>query len=188
MIVTYLGKNISEYRKNVLKILCCSIPYCPVCSHIMKYHSSYLRHVHIGALVERINIYRFECTNCNKTNAILPDFISPRKHYSACDIELTLKDAEEKVPVEEIETTASISTVKRWVAEFKKKAIEAAGILKSLLYRLFNKIIGEVSLFKLQPFELICRILEEYPMIEDSNLIIGEANIWLLKSEVGLYI
>lgn len=188
MIVTYLGKNISEYRKNALKILCCNIPCYPVCSHTMKYHSNYPRHVHIGDLVEWINIYRFECTNCDNTQAILPDFISPRKHYSACDIELTLEDIEEEVPLEEIETTASISTVKRWFAEFKEKVSQAAGVLKSLLYTIFNKTIGEVSLFKLQSFKLISRIVQGFPVIENSGLVIGEANIWLLKSEVGLYI
>lgn len=188
MIVAYLGKNISEYRKNILKILCCCTPCCPVCGHTMKYHSNYLRHVHIGILVEWINIYRFKCTDCNRTHAILPDFISPRKHYSASDIELTLKDVQDGIMVDEIEVRPSISTVKRWMMEFGEKVQQAAGALKSLLYTLFDKVIGEISLFKLQSFELLSRILQEFPEIECSDITIGEANIWLLKSEAGFYI
>lgn len=188
MIVTYLGKNISEYRKNILKILCCCTPCCPVCGQIMKYHSNYPRHVHIESLVEWINIYRFKCSNCNRTHAILPDFISPMKHYSACDIELTLRDAEDGIKVDEIEVGPSISTLKRWMMEFRKKINQAAGTLKSLLYILFNKAISEIALFKLQSFGLLSRILLEFPRIECSDIIIGETNIWLLRSETGLYI
>jgi transposase-like protein len=188
MIVAYLGKNISEYIKKVLTILCSNVPCCPVCGHIMEYHSSYLRHVHIGILVEWINIYRFKCIVCNKTHAILPDFISPRKHYSAPDIELTLRDVEDGIKIDEIEVGPSISTMKRWVMEFKDKVNQAAGALKSMLYTYFNKVIGEITLFKLQSFELLSRILLEFPKIECSDIMIGEANIWLLRNEAGIYI
>jgi len=188
MSVSYLGKNISEYRKNALRILCSSNPCCPVCGNKMKYYSFYKRHVHIGKIVEWIKIYRFECTVCNRTHAIIPDFISPRKHYSACDIELTLRDAQDSTPVDEIETEASVSTVKRWVMEFRGKVNQAVGTLRSLLYTLFNKTIGEISLFGLQSFELISKILQEFPTIENSGLVIGESNIWLLKGQAGLYI
>lgn len=188
MSVSYLGKNISEYRKNVLKILCSNTPCCPVCGNKMKYYSCYKRHVHIGKIVEWIMIYRFECKFCNRTHAIIPDFISPRKHYSACDIELALMDAENGISVNEIETEASITTMERWIKEFRGKVNQAAGALRSLLYTIFNKTIGEFSLLGMQSFELLSRILEEFPTVKNSGLVIGESNIWLLKSEARLYI
>jgi hypothetical protein len=72
--------------------------------------------------------------------------------------------------------------------EFKDKVNQAAGALKSMLYTYFNKVIGEISLFKLQSFELLSRILLEFPKIECSDIMIGEANIWLLRNEAGIYI
>lgn len=188
MSISYLGKNITEYRKKALKMLCCNTPCCPVCGNRMKYHSYYWRHVHIGETVEWIKIYRFECISCKRTHAIIPDFISPHKHYSACDIELTLMDAQSGIPLDELEPTASISTVKRWIAEFKEKVNQAAGALRALLFTLFNKTIGEISFFGLDSFGLLSRILQEFPMIENSGLVIGESNIWLLKGEARLYI
>lgn len=186
MIVTYLGKNISEYRKNILHILCSSILCCPVCNHEMRYHSKYNRHIHIDKIVEWIPIYRLECTNCHTTHAAIPDFISPRKHFSACDIELALRDVvEDNIPAEEVETAASISTVKRWVAEFKEKVHQAGGALKSLLFMHFNKTIGEITLFGLSSFKLLERILKEFPIIENSDLVISQANIWLFRNMMG---
>lgn len=154
----------------------------------MKYQSNYNRHVHIGDSVEWIKIYRFECMSCNRTHAILPDFICPRKHYSACDIEFVLKDVEDNIPAEDIETTASISTVKRWIKEFGEKVKEAAGSLKSLLYTIVSKTISEIVLSNLTPFKLLERLLKEFPEIDNSNFVIGEANIWLLNNTAGIYI
>jgi hypothetical protein len=125
MIIAYLGRNVKDYRAKILQYLAGQVLVlkCPVCGGSIKLHDSYDRHVHIGDIVEWIIIYRVKCKTCPKTHAVIPDFIKPYKHYSACDVELALRDMEEGIPVEKVETASSISTLKRWMAEFRKKVI-----------------------------------------------------------------
>ena len=179
MILTYLGKNVKEYRKNFLRYINEMIIRCPNCGGSTTYHDSYDRHVHIGQIVEWLTFCRVKCVKCGKTHAIIPDFVSPRKHYSACDIELALNDTEEGTPVEQVETEASISTLRRWRNEFIVRAEQAVGALRGLLYLLYEKTINEFELAGLKRFAKLEKLLEKFPPIHSSGLIIGTTNIWL---------
>lgn len=188
MIIAYLGRNVKDYRKNSLRYLATLEILCPECGSNTALHDCYKRHIHIGEIVEWIVIQRVICLGCKKTHAVIPDFIKPYKHYSAGDIEFVLRDVEDGIPAEHVETAASTSTVKRWIGELREKGRQAAGALKSLLNRLFNKIINEIEFTGMKIFEVLERILEHFPAIESSNLAIGEANLWLTNHVAGVYV
>lgn len=186
MIIAYLGRSVKDYRENFLRYLASLDISCPVCGGKAVFHDSYDRHVHIVETVEWIIIQRVICNDCGKTHAMIPDFIKPRKHHSAFDIEVSLRDMEDGIAPENVETEASISTLKRWKKEFKKKSHQAAGALRGLLYRLFEKTVNEFKLAELKIFEMLEKILEEFPEIESGNLVIGDTNIWLSNSIAGI--
>ena len=154
----------------------------------MVFHDNYERHVHINEIVEWITIQRVICNKCKRAHAVIPDFIRPYKHYSACDSEMSLRDMEEGIPVEQVETAASVSTIQRWMAEFREKSSQAFGALKALLFRLYKKTVNELSLSGLRPFKMLERILEKFPEIKSNNLVIGETNMWLTNHLTGIFI
>lgn len=161
---------------------------CPKCGGRTNFHDSYDRHIHIGEEIEWIEIFRVICIKCGKTHAIIPDFIRPYKHYSACDTEMVLRDQEDGIPLDDIETAASISTVKRWVAEFRNRGRQAAGALRSILYRYYGKLVNELEAASTKVFNMIEQILELLPEVESSHLAIGEANIWLTNHMSGVFV
>ncbi|MCL6479418.1 MAG: DUF6431 domain-containing protein [Peptococcaceae bacterium] len=188
MIIAYLGRNVKDYEKNFLKYLDELDLLCPRCGGEVVYHANYERHVHIDEAVERITIQRVICKECRITHAVIPDFIRPYKHYSACDCEMILRDMNNGIPAEHVEAAASISTLRRWMAEFQEKGRQAAGALKSLLFRLYGKVVNEIELVGLKLFETLERILKEFPEIESNNLVIGDANIWFTSNMAGIFI
>ena len=161
---------------------------CPKCGGRTSFHDSYDRHVHMGEKIEWITLHRVICGKCGKTHAIIPDFIRPYKHYSACDTEMALRDQEDGIHLEEIETSASISTLRRWVEEFKHRGLQAAGALRSILYRHYNKFINELEAASTKVFRMIDRLLDLLPEVESSHLAIGEANMWLTNHMAGVFV
>jgi hypothetical protein len=188
MIIAYLGRNVKEYRKNCLRILEGLELVCPKCGGKTSYHDSYDRHVHIGEEIEWISLYRVICGECGKAHAIIPDFIRPYKHYSAYDTEMVLKDQEDGIPLEEIDTTASISTLRRWVAEFKYRGWQAVGALRSILYRHYSRFVNELEAASTKVFRMVEEMLELLPEVESSHLAIGEANMWLTNHMTGVFV
>jgi len=188
MIVAYLGRNVKDYCENFLLYLEKIKIFCPVCGNNTEFHDRYDRHIHINDKIEWIAIQRVICVGCGKTHAILPDFIRPYKHYSAADIEFVLRDVEEGTIYEQVEATASISTVKRWVKEFKQRGCQAIGALRAILNNIFDKTINEVRLTGLKMFETLEYILDNFPKAESNSLSIGEANIWLTHYTSGIYV
>lgn len=188
MIIAYLGRNVKDYRKNFLRYLERIEFLCPVCGSNTVFHDCYDRHVHIDDKIEWIVIQRVICVDCGKTHAILPDFIRPYKHYSAADIEFILRDVEDGTTYEQVEATASISTVKRWVKEFRQRGFQAIGALRALLNNNFDKTINEIRLTGLKIFGTLEYILDNFPKIESNSLSIGDANIWLTHHMAGVYV
>jgi hypothetical protein len=188
MIVAYLGRNVKDYRENFLKYLEGLELICPECGGKMVFHDHYERQVHINEMVERITIQRVICNKCKRTHAVIPDFIRPYKHYSACDSEMSLRDMEEGIPVEQVETAASVSSLRRWRAEFREKSHQVTGALKSLLFRFYQKAVNELELSGLKLFRGLERILEKFPEIKSSNLVIGDTNIWLTNHLTGIFL
>lgn len=161
---------------------------CPHCGGKTVSHGFYDRKVKIEDTTSELNIFRVKCNDCRRTHAILPDFICPRKHYSACDIELAVSEIEEGIAILAVETEASPSTVRRWWNSFRLNSVQALGALKSIMYRLFEKVRGELIFSNLSRLKCLEKILDEFPRIHSSNLIIGEANIWISNNMVGIYI
>lgn len=188
MIIAYLGRNVKEYRRNCLKFLEGLELICPKCGGGTSFHDSYDRHVHMGEEIEWITLSRVICVKCGKTHAIIPDFIRPYKHYSACDSELVLRDQEDGMPLEEIETAASTSTLRRWVEEFKHRGRQAAGALRSILYRHYGKFVNEFEAAGAKIMSIIERMLEILPEVKSSHLAIGEANMWLTNHMAGVFV
>ena len=188
MIIAYLGRNVKDYRKNFLRYLEKLILLCPVCSSNTVFHDCYDRHIHIDEKIDWISIQRLKCLGCGKTHAVLPDFIRPYKHYSACDAEIVLRDHEEGIPVEQIETAASISTVIRWIKEFNHNGQQMVGALRSLLFRYTGRFVNELKLVYRKTFGIMEQLLQVLPQIESSNLTIGETNIWLSNHMLGFFV
>jgi len=188
MIIAYLGRNVKEYRENCLRFIEKLDLMCPECGGKASFHDSYERHIHIGEEIEWITLFRVICRKCGKTHAIIPDFIRPYKHYSACDTEMVLRDQEDGIPLEKIETSASISTLRRWVAEFRHRGRQAAGALRSILYRHYGRLINELEAANTKVFNMIERMLELLPELESSHLAIGEANMWLTNHMTGVFV
>lgn len=188
IIITYLGRNVKDYKKNFLRYLDGLNRICPECGGTVVYHASYERHVQIDETDECITIQRVLCKECGITHAVIPDFIRPYKHYSAFDGEMILRDMDNGFSAEHVEATASVSTLRRWKAEFREKGSQVAGALKALLFRLYDKAINELELFELKLFGRLERILWEFPEIESSNLLMGDINIWLTNNMTGVFL
>lgn len=186
MIIAYLGQSVKTYLNHFLRYLDALELRCPCCGGKTIVHGSYERHVHIADTIEYIPIQRVKCSCCNKTHAVIPDFISPRKHYSTCDIELVLNDLEEGLKPEKVESEASVQTVRRWWAEYKEKLPQASGALRSLIYRVFNKTVNELMIMGIKGFDLLEHMLEAFPRIDSGGFVMGEANIWLSSHWTGV--
>ncbi len=188
MIIAYLGRNVKDYRENILRYLEVLELICPKCGSRTVFHATYERHVHIDEIVEWLTIQRVICSECGGTHAVIPDFIRPYKHYSTYDSEMSLRDVDNGIPVEQVETAASVSTLRRWVAEFREKSHQAVGALKAILLRLYANVISEPQLFGLKTFGVLERILEKLPRIRSSSFVIGDANIWLTNYIAGIFV
>lgn len=188
MIIAYLGRNVKEYRRNCLKFLEELDLLCPACGGKTSCHGVYDRHIHMGDEIEWITLQRVICGRCRRTHAVIPDFIRPYKHYSACDTEMALRDHEDGTPLDKIETTASMPTLKRWVAEFRSRGKQAAGALRSILYRYYERLANELEASGAKVFRMIERLLELLPEIESSHLAIGETNMWLTNHMAGFFV
>jgi hypothetical protein len=188
MIIAYLGRNVKDYRENFLRYLEKLEFLCPVCGGNTVLHDCYDRHVHIDEKIEWIVIQRVICVGCGKTHAVLPDFIRPYKHYSAADIEFALRDIEDGTTCEQVETAASISTVKRWSREFGQLGSQAAGALRALLHNIFDKTINEIKFTGLKILKTLEYILDNFPEIESNGLAIGDTNIWITHHMAGVFV
>ncbi|OPY57080.1 MAG: hypothetical protein A4E55_01844 [Pelotomaculum sp. PtaU1.Bin035] len=188
MIIAYLGRNVKDYRENILRYLEDLALTCPKCGSRTVFHATYERHVHIDEIVEWLTIQRVICIKCSGTHAVIPDFIRPYKHYSTGDSEMSLRDVDDGIPVERVETTASISTLRRWIAEFREKSRQAAGALRALLFRLYAGTVNESQLFGLKIFGVLEKILKKLPRIRSSSFVIGNTNIWLTNCMAGIFV
>jgi hypothetical protein len=127
------------------------------------------------------------CRKCRKWHALLPDFLLPNKHYSGNEIESVLIDSG-TTAINEIETEASESTVKRWIATVGESIKRSVGALKYFFARI-GKAISELSILPGPPYSELEQILEMAPRrIKSSGNKLGLANLWLGASETKAYI
>lgn len=147
----------------------------------MKNHGYYNRKVRFGDDKVILKVLRVRCVDCNRTHAVLPDFISPRKHFSAAEREMVIEDWESSIPIEKIESEASASTVKRWIAEFRRKANSVLGTLGAILFNVYSTVSPLTTVGLGSSFKNIESIIDVLPPIESSGLLIGKSNIWCLS-------
>jgi len=167
--IAFLGKDITDYKANSVKYLEALHFYCPKHGLELTFHADYVRH--IKDYDTDITIHRLGCPNdkCNHTQAILPDFLQPYKHYSAYEIASVLIEAEPDVCALAIETEASISTVRRWLSEYQPILDEKISQLKALIIQKAEKVVNEATLLLKQPMETIQKLLSLLPVINRTN-------------------
>jgi len=177
-IITYLGSTINEYILRALAILGAMEFYCPVCGEKMSRHGKYPRHIKDKNAT--IWIYRYKCKNkkCKKTVAVLPDFLMPFKQYSGNEIESVILDNIEKAPEDIDNTLASISTVRRWIREYKYKMQTWVSLLKGIFLDLTGRVISEIRL-NCPYIEQLSIILRELPAIKTCGNVMGASLIYL---------
>jgi len=175
--IAFLGKDISEYNANSREYLSDLHFYCPVHGLKLTYHSSYPRQV--KDYNAKISIHRLGCpvNGCNHTQAILPDFLQPYKHYSANEIEAVLFDSQTCGSALNITSVASITTVRRWISQYCPVLDKKISQLKTVIFQKTNQVVNEMALPMSRPMEAIQTLLEMLSGIRYSNTL-GAAFIY----------
>ena len=175
-----------EVLRTVSKLVQSGKALCVLCMGLLNIHGCYPRHFddengerHDGWIVQG------HCNVCNKYPALIPDFIMPYKHYKAEVIESVISEYENGHNVEYlVGYTADVSTMRRWVRQFKERGVQAVGWLLSILLSLYNH---RISMLKLQNRTLLkqlARLLCEF-QLPKTNGIIGRVNIILTTQNCG---
>jgi hypothetical protein len=148
---------------------------CGKCFKRYRLNTSYERHVKETGETLRIQVVY--CKSCKEYHALLPDFISPYKQYSAAEIEKVVTD---RSRVSDIPTQASESTVRRWKVQIGERTMRANSTLKARLIEMLVKAVSEIYLEGKTIYEELAHLLSRFPeRPERSGTAIGEANIWL---------
>jgi len=168
-IIAFLGKDITDYQANSAEYLEALQFYCPKHGKELTNHAEYDRHV--KDYNADITIHRLGCPlkECTYTCAILPDFLQPYKHYSAHEIGSVLIEAETEVTALAIDTEASISTVRRWISQYKTILDEKISQIKAVIFQIGKKVVNETTLSCKGPMETIQRLLKLLPAINRTN-------------------
>ena len=191
MIVAFLGKSIKHYRKHFLKELSRIALVCPSCGGKTHWHAWYVRT--IKGESERIRILRVRCSQCGKTHAVIPDFLSPYKRYPQTVQEAVLGQVVENgIAVERIEAGVklcfpAIDTIRRWVRRHRKRERQYIGAVAGFLERC-GQAVGEWS----EGFGCFRHLVRLAQQIEDVSVkgscLLGQMNILLAISLPGLWI
>ena len=125
------------------------------------------------------------CVICNVYPALIPDFIAPHKHYKAEVIEEVLLTYEGGDVIEDLGgCAADVSTMRRWVRQFRNHGAEAVGWLISVLLRVYDRHIGTLKLQNKSLMKQLARLLREYPDSENGG-VIASVNIILTAQNCG---
>ena len=188
-IVMCLGRTVKEYEEISEGIITQAISEgsirCELCLQPMSRHSSYERG--IKETGQRIVITIVWCSECGKGHALLPDFLLPYKHYSGNEIEGVIIDSATE-PVNQIDTEASESTVRRWIEQIGERIGHAVGKLKYLFGRA-GQAVCEVTINTGHCYSELEQVLELAPnVLKNSGNKLGLANLWLGTNEIAAYI
>jgi hypothetical protein len=132
-IVLYLGGNVNDYKNNAEKAVKQHMEEglirCGICNGQVARHSAYQRGVKETG--QKISITIARCKKCGGFHALLPDFLLPHKQYSGNEVESVIIDSG-TLPVSQIETEASESTVRRWISQVGERIKAATDALSAL--------------------------------------------------------
>jgi hypothetical protein len=159
---------------------------CALCKGFFAFHRSYQRGLKDrDSSKEQGWVAQVRCDLCKKYPALIPDFIMPYKHYKAEVIESVIAEYESGLNIEHMDgCAADISTMRRWVRQFKERGAGAIGWLLSILLTLYNR---RISLLKLQNMTLLrqlARLLCEFRLPKTGG-IISSVNIILTTQNCG---
>jgi len=133
---------------------------------------------HHGVRREEITIVVAYCDHCKKHHALLPDFLSPHKQYSANEIEAAVIDGD-RMPVSEIETVASESTVRRWITEAREGINRAVSVIKAHLANA-GCAISDLRFVGMTGYETLAALLDALGLKRGgAGSVLGRANAWL---------
>jgi len=188
-IVIYLGRNVKEYEskseEKITQLIKEGKLLCELCLKALKRHSKYIRT--IKETGEEITIIMVWCSVCRKWHALLPDFLLANKHYSGNEIEEVIIESS-TVAVNQIDTEASESTVRRWMKEVGEKIKQAVGILKCLFGR-EGQAVSETAIDAGQGYSELEQVLGKAPSdVKYSGNKLGLANIWLGTNKMAVFI
>ena len=109
----------------------------------------------------------------------------PHKHYSAKVIEVVVAESEEGKVIEHLcGCAADISTMRRWLRQFKVRGARAVGWLVSTLLTVYELQIGSLELQNRTLLKQLARLLCEYPLPESGG-VIARVNIILTAHNCG---
>jgi hypothetical protein len=178
-IILYLGRSVKDYEKiseeKIKQNIIEGRIRCDICTNPIKRHSKYKRS--IKETGEEIEITVTYCENCNAWHALLPDFLLPYKHYSGNEIESVIIDSAAQ-STKEIETAASESTVRRWIAQIGERVKMAVGVLK-YMFKQAGRAISEIIIEAGHIYSELEQVLELMPKPIKYTNKLGLANIWL---------
>ena len=172
-IIAYLGKDITDYEKNADKHIDNLDFYCPKHGVKLTIHGTYSRNVKEHNII--LSIYRLGCPDhrCTYTQAIIPDFLQPYKHYSAHEITSVLIEAESDIEPLAIDSKASITTIRRWISQYTDILEEKISNLKTIILRKCETVVNEISLPIGKPMETLHKLLSILPVIHYTNTLGG---------------
>jgi hypothetical protein len=174
-IITYLGSTVKEYNETAKQRLQALDLHCPKHPEArLLPHAQYVRG--IKETGEKIGIQRFICPKCKATLSILPDFLLPYKQYSAGEIEKVLNAAETS-SVYDIDTEASVYTVRRWLKTERAKAVRGISLLKALVHDTGMALPSEIELAALTIIEQIRRLTACLPRVLNSGIMLSLARM-----------
>jgi len=159
---------------------------CALCSGPLTVHGCYPRHCrdddggrHSGWIAQG------HCGACHVYPALIPSFIVPNKHYKADVIERAVEGAEAGDNVEALGGfSVDVSTMRRWVRDFKMRAQVAVRCMISELATLRHANMSCIDLQGMTLLRQLSRLLLEYPA-QDSGGVIGNVNIILTTHNCG---
>jgi len=159
---------------------------CALCIGFFTVHGSYPRHIKDEECNREDGwVAQLHCAHCSVYPSLLPTFIMPYKHYKASVIEWVITEHEDGRNVEHLEgCSADVSTMRRWVSQFKSRGARAAGWLISLLLTLYERHINFLEMQNRTLLKQLARLLREYP-VPMSGGVIGRANIILTTQNCG---
>jgi len=162
------------------------VALCALCRGFFTVHGSYPRHIKDEEGNREDGwVAQLHCACCDAYPALMPNFIMPHKHYRAGVIEGVIAEHEGGKNVEHLGgCSADVSTMRRWIRQFRVRGALAAGWLISLLLTLHERHINFLELQNRTLLKQLVRLLREYPAPKGGG-VIGRVNIILTTQNCG---